>query len=441
MPQPFDYAIQSPNPALSFLGGLDSGQQMRLREQQAQLQQAQDARDAEAQKQTMAIRAAQEGRAAQEFGQAQSDRQAGLEAARRQQADMVGLAMKMQDGTATSADVMQLLASHPEMAGALKDMWSMHSEERKTTDIAGLTRAASAIQAGRPDLAAQMLEEYAKAAANGGQKMDADMANAMAAQVRANPTAALTTIAMTLHAVDPKAAAGIMPAGQDWRPATQEEAAKYGAAFGQINAKTGEFRASSVPQNGITITNPDGTTTQIGGPAGAQKPMTEAQAKANIFASRMEQSDKVIEQLSAEGTSLRGYIAGQVAGGNYLQTDDYQRYAQAKRDFLNAVLRQESGALISQQEFENGDRQYFPQPGDGAAVIAQKAANRRTAIAKIREASGRPGAADGAGSADQAPTAGAHQGSQGQARSSQSPAPGVRIEISDPNLLRYLPQP
>lgn len=61
---------------------------------------------------------------------------------------------------------------------------------------------------------------------------------------------------------------------------------------------------------------------------------------------------------------------------------------QAQRNFVNAVLRRESGAVISDEEFANAAQQYFPQPGDSPAVVAQKAQNRMTAIAGVRRASG-----------------------------------------------------
>ena len=43
-------------------------------------------------------------------------------------------------------------------------------------------------------------------------------------------------------------------------------------------------------------------------------------------------------------------------------------------------MRKESGAAISPSEFDSAAQQYFPQPGDGQAVITQKTANRKTAI-------------------------------------------------------------
>jgi hypothetical protein len=140
---------------------------------------------------------------------------------------------------------------------------------------------------------------------------------------------------------------------------------------------------------GFTVTTADGTTVQMGG--GNEPPaMKEAQAKANIYASRMENSNQILEQLETEGTSLYNKIMSNVPLGNYGLDPEYRQYDQAKRDFINATLRQESGAVISPQEFANGEQQYFPQPGDDPQTIAQKKENRRIAMEAIRQASGQP---------------------------------------------------
>ena len=88
---------------------------------------------------------------------------------------------------------------------------------------------------------------------------------------------------------------------------------------------------------------------------------------------------------------MRNYLAGAVPFGNFLRTSEGQRYDQAKRDFINAILRPASGAVIGESEFASAEKQYFPQPGDTPEVIAQKRQNRQTAIMGLKVASG-PGA-------------------------------------------------
>lgn len=57
---------------------------------------------------------------------------------------------------------------------------------------------------------------------------------------------------------------------------------------------------------------------------------------------------------------------------------------QAQRNFVNAVLRRESGSAISESEFDSANRQYFPQAGDTAEVLKQKLRNREVAIAGLK---------------------------------------------------------
>ena len=67
------------------------------------------------------------------------------------------------------------------------------------------------------------------------------------------------------------------------------------------------------------------------------------------------------------------------------KSDKFKQIEQAQRDFINAVLRRESGAVIGEQEFENARLQYFPQPGDTPKVVKQKQKNREMQFAKIEE--------------------------------------------------------
>jgi len=125
-------------------------------------------------------------------------------------------------------------------------------------------------------------------------------------------------------------------------------------------------------------------------PAIAKKaaPMTEGQANAALYADRMRAAEKVILANQSEGQSTVGKVLEYVPGGNYLQGEGYQLYEQARRDFINAVLRRESGAVISDAEFANAEKQYFPRPGDKPDVLKQKAENRRIALEGISRAAG-----------------------------------------------------
>ena len=109
------------------------------------------------------------------------------------------------------------------------------------------------------------------------------------------------------------------------------------------------------------------------------KPPTQAQEATALYASRIKQADEVFagieEFINTQGIGEMAQ-AGLPEFANFMKSEDMQSYQQAQRNFLNAVLRRESGAVISPSEFKEGRQQYFPQPGDKPAVIAQKKANR-----------------------------------------------------------------
>lgn len=127
--------------------------------------------------------------------------------------------------------------------------------------------------------------------------------------------------------------------------------------------------------------------------SGADKALTEGQAKAMLFGSRMDASNKILDSLADAKvtTSIPGSRAGFGVGSvvNALSSSKQQQLDQAKRDFINATLRRESGAAIAESEFNNAEKQYFPQVGDSKEVIKQKAENRalatRAMLAEVPE--------------------------------------------------------
>lgn len=124
--------------------------------------------------------------------------------------------------------------------------------------------------------------------------------------------------------------------------------------------------------------NPQGAAVPV--PGMPQKPMTETQAKANVFGARAQEAQRIFEELAADPKNpIDGLTPWQklTYGGNNVNA---QRYEQAQRDFINAVLRKESGAAIGKDEFDNAIKQYFPRYGDTKEVIAQKARNRQLVI-------------------------------------------------------------
>lgn len=127
---------------------------------------------------------------------------------------------------------------------------------------------------------------------------------------------------------------------------------------------------------------------------GKNNGLNDVQSKALLFGSRMQAAEKILGEMSDQGTvrpsvmkgvvekiPLVGGAAGAVA--NNMSSPQQQKVEQAQRDFINAVLRRESGAAIAESEFENARKQYFPAVGDSQAVIQQKTQNRQLATKGI----------------------------------------------------------
>jgi len=120
------------------------------------------------------------------------------------------------------------------------------------------------------------------------------------------------------------------------------------------------------------------TLTQGGATVG--KPKTEGQANATGFWNRVAIANTDLEKLENQGTKFGANLLSALpfGMGNIAQTPEFQLYSQSQEDWINAVLRDESGAAIGPEEFDSAKTQYFPQVGDGPEVIAQKKRNRKT---------------------------------------------------------------
>lgn len=118
---------------------------------------------------------------------------------------------------------------------------------------------------------------------------------------------------------------------------------------------------------------------------------TVDQSRVGTYLSRMQEAERVFSNptIAASAQDLGNRAADRIPlFGNYLTSSNYQQMAQAQRDFINAVLRRESGAVISDSEFANARQQYFPQPGDSPEVLRQKAQNRATLLAGFAREAG-----------------------------------------------------
>lgn len=118
------------------------------------------------------------------------------------------------------------------------------------------------------------------------------------------------------------------------------------------------------------------------------KPMTEGQSKDAVYSTRAEGALSLIDQFGDSLTGAEG-VTGATVGqvpvvGNFAKTEGYQQAEQAGNEFLQAVLRKDTGAAITSQEMKEYGTVYLPRPGDTPAVLEQKKTSRRRALEAIK---------------------------------------------------------
>jgi len=156
-----------------------------------------------------------------------------------------------------------------------------------------------------------------------------------------------------------------------------------------VDRKTGKVVFQAPQTATVTKFNPaTGQYETVSGIDPSQLKLTEGQGKATLFAGRMQAANTILERYEDQGTDIGQAVLGIIPLGKRAQSPEYKLYRQAKEDFINALLRQESGAAIGKDEFDRADEQYFPQPNDPPAVIDQKRRNRERAVELLKLSAG-----------------------------------------------------
>ena len=149
----------------------------------------------------------------------------------------------------------------------------------------------------------------------------------------------------------------------------------------------GSFNDWLASQKGGMSLSVDPATGQVSFQQGGNiKPMTEAQSKDTTFATRAEGALPILDQFANALTSLPESSANALPGGvgNYLQSKEYQQAQQAGTEFLQAILRKDTGAAITPQETAEYGKVYLPRPGDTPELLAQKQASRKRALEALK---------------------------------------------------------
>lgn len=113
------------------------------------------------------------------------------------------------------------------------------------------------------------------------------------------------------------------------------------------------------------------------------------------FADRMMAAERILNDPKYQSAAAENGFWDQAAVeylpslvSNNLISDDFAMFDQARRDWINAQLRRESGAAIADSEFDNATQQYFAYTGDQPEELNRKRQNRLLSVMSMRRSAG-----------------------------------------------------
>jgi hypothetical protein len=165
---------------------------------------------------------------------------------------------------------------------------------------------------------------------------------------------------------------------------------KARAAAGGLVEGTPEynnFMINAGPAEGMLIESDGqgGVRVVQGAAAAGAKPFTEAQSKDVVYTTRAKGALETLEPIADALTDRIAVAADWVpmGFGSGAQSDEYQIAKTAGDEFLQAILRKDTGAAITADEQALYGNTYLPRPGDSDARLAYKAEARRRAVAAL----------------------------------------------------------
>jgi hypothetical protein len=159
-----------------------------------------------------------------------------------------------------------------------------------------------------------------------------------------------------------------------------------GGSLFDLGAEGGPTQVGQGAMQETTVFGPDGKPVMVQGGPGTSVKFTEGQSKDNVYTARAEGALAKLEPVAEALTSRTARVAEMVPLGlaRGFQGDEFQVAMNAGNEFLQAILRKDTGAAITADEQQLYGVTYLPQPGDGPAVLQAKAEARVRAIEAIR---------------------------------------------------------
>lgn len=334
-----------------------------------------------------------------QFGEARQERQ---RVAQERQSGMDALQNLVRLGNnATSGDYMSALAANPAFGQQIGAMQKTFGAERSANELRFGQQLFSVLAGGDVDLGKQMLDERIAAYRNAGDNRAADSAQAYRLMLDKPGGLDATRASVGMIVADGMGGsdfeaffkqfypqqkemtaetrgrlerlrlAGIDPAspegrrfvltgslGEQFRVATPEEAARYGASAGQVDTRTGRFYPIN-PPSGMTIEQtPDGGFRIVQGPTTAAAKAAQQQSNLEADIDAAQRNLNLIQDII--GDESLGEVTGMIWGRVPARTQS-QYNLMAKMDqlrgaaFLQAFQNLKGGGQITEKEGEKAE--------------------------------------------------------------------------------------
>jgi hypothetical protein len=126
----------------------------------------------------------------------------------------------------------------------------------------------------------------------------------------------------------------------------------------QLNLTTGQYDPIGGGGTNVTV--------------GTGEKLTEALVKDTSYYPGALSANLELGDLDEALTSSPDALAGFIPGGNFLKSDAYRRAQVAGDNWIMNILRRDSGATISEDEWKSNRETFLPQPGDDRETIEYK---------------------------------------------------------------------
>lgn len=176
--------------------------------------------------------------------QAQQEQQRQIELQKQMQLDLGALSSKPNP---TAQDFAQITTKYPQLAEHFKNTWTMLNADQQQTRLSQASQVYAALNAGKPEIARQLLDDQAAAYRNSGMDQDAKTTETLSKLIEMSPETAKTSTGLMLSSVlgPEKFATTFSTLGTEGRAQEKQpgEVAKINA-----DARKATYEANNTPQ-------------------------------------------------------------------------------------------------------------------------------------------------------------------------------------------------